>query len=153
METNPVQTGMMAPRPAGDGTYAIANIHSGSAKFPWIDVVEDSGKFVGVILANPDKYSGKVLYAASCIHSLDEVARLISESTGKTVKYNVMPEEKYRSYLPAAAADSIVNMFLYIQDFGYYGAETEERVKWSAAQALGKLTSMEEYISRVVKLQ
>ncbi|KAK3291697.1 uncharacterized protein B0H64DRAFT_407763 [Chaetomium fimeti] len=146
-------SGMMTPRPVGDGTYAIANIVSGAAKFPWIDVVEDSGKFVGAILATPEKYYGKVLYAASCIHSLDEVAAMIGKSTGKTVNYTVMPEEKYRGFLPPVAADTIVNMFLYIQDFGYYGAETEERVKWSGEQALGDLTSMEEFVSRAIKLE
>ncbi|KAK9344620.1 hypothetical protein V1522DRAFT_422936 [Lipomyces starkeyi] len=65
--------GMMAPRPAGDGTYAIANIHAPEAKFPWLDVVDDTGKFVGAILAEPEKYEGKVLSASSSIHSLDGI--------------------------------------------------------------------------------
>ncbi|KAK9315524.1 hypothetical protein V1524DRAFT_447164 [Lipomyces starkeyi] len=53
--------GMLAPRPAGDGTYAIANIHTPEAKFPWLDVVDDTGKFVGAILAEPEKYEGKTM--------------------------------------------------------------------------------------------
>ncbi|KAK9485389.1 hypothetical protein V1527DRAFT_496708 [Lipomyces starkeyi] len=65
--------GMMAPRPAGDGTYAIANIHTHEAKFPWLDVVDDMGEFVGAILAEPEKYEGKVLSASSSIHSLDGI--------------------------------------------------------------------------------
>ncbi|KAM0804925.1 hypothetical protein BDR22DRAFT_473893 [Usnea florida] len=140
--------GMMAPRPAGDGTYAIANIHTPEAKFPWLDVVGDSGKFVGAILAEPDKYQGKVLSASSSIHSLDEVADIVTKVAGKPVKYSQMPESKYRGFLPSAAADGIVNMFLYIQDCGYYGPQTKEAVEWSARQARGKLTSLEEYFVR-----
>ncbi|KAI9876470.1 MAG: hypothetical protein M1830_006443 [Pleopsidium flavum] len=138
--------GMMAPRPAGDGTYAIANIHTGEAKFPWLDVVSDSGKFVGAILAEPEKYESRVLSASSCIYSLDEIVQIMSKVTGKTVKYSVMPESKYRGFLPPVAADSIVNMFLYIQDCGYYGPKTKEEVEWSVQHARGKLTSFEDYL-------
>ncbi|KAI4210945.1 MAG: hypothetical protein LQ351_006264 [Letrouitia transgressa] len=140
--------GMMAPRPTGDGTYAIANIHSPDAKFPWLDVVNDSGKFVGAILAEPEKYEGKVLAAAAEILSLEEAAAVISKVTKKTVKYSQMPEDKYRSFLPPSAADGIVNMFLYIQDHGYYGPQTGEAVAWSVKQARGKLTTFEEYLAK-----
>ena len=138
--------GMMTPRPAGDGTYVVANIHTPEAKFPWLDVVGDSGKFVGAILAEPEKYEGKVLSASSSIHSLDEMVQTISKATGKTVKYSQIPESKYRGFLPPAAADSVVNMFLYIQDCGYYGPQTQEVVEWSAQQARGNLTTFEDYL-------
>ncbi|MCJ1236427.1 hypothetical protein MMC14_004408 [Varicellaria rhodocarpa] len=141
-------SGMMAPRPAGDGAYAISNCHSGEAKFPWLDVVDDSGKFVAAVLAEPDKYEGKVLSAASTIKSLDEVAQIMSKVSGKTVKYSQMPESKYRGFLPPVAADTIVNMFLYIQDYGYYGSQTKEAVDWSVQQAHGKLTTFEEYLAK-----
>lgn len=138
----------MAPRPVGDGTYAISNVHTPEARFPWLDVVGDAGKFVGAILADPDMYQGKVLSASSSIHSLDEVAQIMSKVTGKTVKYNQIPESKYRGFLPPAAADGIVNMFLYVQDCGYYGPQTKEAVEWSARQARGKLVTLEEYFAK-----
>ena len=140
--------GTMAPRPAGDGTYAIANIHTPETKFPWIDVVGDTGKFIGAILAEPEKYEGKVLYASSSIHSLDEAAQIISKVTGKTVKYSQIPQNKYRGFLPPAVADSLLNMFLYIQDCGYYGPQTKEVVEWSARQARGRLSTLEEYLAK-----
>ncbi|RMD40025.1 hypothetical protein DV735_g5113, partial [Chaetothyriales sp. CBS 134920] len=118
-------------------------------RFPWLDVVADLGKFVGVILAQPDKYQGKVLAASSCIHSLEEAAQLISRVSGKTVKYSVVPEEKYRSFLPPAGADNVVNMFLYIQDFGYYGASTDELVSWSIQQIDGPLVTLDKYIDAI----
>ncbi|RMZ79473.1 hypothetical protein DV738_g3413, partial [Chaetothyriales sp. CBS 135597] len=138
--------GMMAPRPLGDGTYAITNINAPEARFPWVDVVADLGKFVGTILANPEKYQGKVLAAASGIHSLEEVALLISRASGKTVKYLVTSEAEYRSHLPPAGADTIVNMFLYIQDFGFYGSGTEELVSWSIQQIHSSLVTVDNYV-------
>ena len=139
--------GMMAPRPAGDGTYAIGNILTGSAPFPWIDIVADTGKFVGAILAAPEKFNGKFLAAAHDIRSLDEVTQVMSKVSGKTIKYAQMPVEKYRGFLPPAAADTVVNMFLYIQDYGYYGPDTKKEVECAASQARTKLTTLEEYFA------
>ena len=43
---------------------------------------------------------------------------------------------------------------LYIRDFGYYGAETSPKVEWSAKNARGKLTTLEEYLKEnPVKLE
>ena len=140
--------GMMAPRPAGNGTYAIANIHTPETPFPWLDVVSNTGKFVGAILAEPDKYEGKSLSASSCIYSQAEIVQIMSKVSGKTVGYNQMPESKYRGFLPPVAADTIVNMFLYVQDWGYYGPKTKDEVDWSIKQARGQLTSFKEYLEK-----
>ncbi|KAL3432229.1 hypothetical protein BDV09DRAFT_206119 [Aspergillus tetrazonus] len=137
--------GMMAPQPCEDGTYAIANIHFPQTRFPWLDVVADLGKFVGAILEQPEKYVGKVLGASSCIYSVEEVAQILSKVSGKRVKYVVMPESKFRSFCPPAGADGIVNMFLFNQDYGYYGVETEKVVEWSIQQVTGRLITIEEF--------
>lgn len=140
--------GMLGPKPAGDGTYAISNIMAPDAKMPWIDVVDDSGKFVGAILAEPEKYAGKTFAASSELYSLDEAAAMLTKLTGKTCKYNQLPVETYRKYLPPGGAETIVNMFLFISDFGYYGPDTAKEVKWAAENARGKLTSLEKYFEK-----
>ncbi|KAK3307403.1 uncharacterized protein B0T15DRAFT_530126 [Chaetomium strumarium] len=145
----------MAPRPVGEdqpGVYAIANITPGDAPFPWIDVAADTGKFVGVILADPDKFNGKTLYAASEFRSYDEVAERISALTGKTVKYVVMPEEKFRSFLPVHAQEPIVNMFKFCAEYGYYGPGGERLVEETTAVIPHRLTTLDEYIKANIKL-
>ncbi|GAB1313684.1 NmrA-like family domain-containing protein 1 [Madurella fahalii] len=145
----------MAPRPVGPdqpGVYAITNIFSGSRVFPWIDIVADTGKFVGAILAEPDKFATKVVYASSCLYSLDQVAAKISAFTGKTVKYVAVPEHELRAHLPPGMQDSIINMFWFIDEFGYYGPETETLVQESMAATPYKLTSLDEFIATSVKL-
>jgi uncharacterized protein YbjT (DUF2867 family) len=140
--------GMMAPHAIGDDTYAISNMVTPQTQLPLIEAVADSGKYVGAILAEPEKYEGKVLSAATSLHSFEDIVQTISKVTGKTVKYNQLPESVFRGFLPPTAADKLVEMLLYVQDFGYYGPHTKDLVEWTAQNARGKLTTFEEYITK-----
>jgi uncharacterized protein YbjT (DUF2867 family) len=139
---------MMAPHPTGDGTYALSNFVKPETQLPCIDVVGDTGKYVGAILAEPEKYEGKVLSAATDLYSYDEIVQIMSKMSGKTVKYNQLPESVFRGFLPPASADYLVDMFLWIQDYGYYGPQTKDLVQWTVKQARGKLTTLEEYFAK-----
>lgn len=138
----------MAPRPAGDGTYAIANFVTPETQLPLIDTVDDSGKYVGAILAEPDKYEGKVFSASTRLYSYSEIVKTMSKASGKTVNYKQLPMSVWSSFLPAESKDYMVDMFVWIQDYGYYGPQTEELVDWTALQARGKLTTLEEYLAK-----
>ena len=138
----------MGPRPVGDGTYAIAHFVKPETKLPLIDTVDDSGKYVGAILAEPEKYEGKFFSAATALYSYSEVVEVMSKSSGKTVKYNQLPLDVWSSFLPPQSKDYLVEMFEWIQDYGYYGPQTEELVDWTAKQARGKLTTLEEYFAK-----
>jgi uncharacterized protein YbjT (DUF2867 family) len=140
--------GMMAPHPIGDGTYTISNVVTPQTQLPLIEAAADTGKYVAAILAEPEKYEGKVLSAATKLYSFEDIVQTISKVTGKTVKYNQLPESAFRGFLPPAAADSLIEMLFYFQDFGYYGPQTEEKVEWTAQNARGKLTTFEEYITK-----
>ncbi|KAL2196912.1 hypothetical protein P885DRAFT_37072 [Corynascus similis CBS 632.67] len=144
----------MAPRPDPDrpGVYTIANIFPGDCPYPWIDVVADAGKFVGAILADPDRFEGRVLWAGSELATMDEVAARISKGTGKTVEYVVVPENTFRAHLPPAAQDQIVNMFRFCSEYGYYGPELARRLEETIAEVPYKLTTLDEYITAHVRL-
>ena len=139
---------LMAPRPAGDGTYAIAHFVKPETQLPLIDTVDDTGKYVGAILAEPDKYEGKVLSAATRLYSYSEIVETMSKASGKTVQYKQLPQSVWSGFLPPDTKDYLVDMFLWIQDYGYYGPKTEELVDETAKQARGKLTTLEEYLVR-----
>lgn len=138
----------MGPRPAGDGTYVIAHFVKPETQLPLIDTVGDTGKYVGAILAEPEKYEGKVLSAATRLYTYSETVETMSKASGKTVNYKQLPLDVWKSFLPAESADYLVDMFLWIQDYGYYGPQTEELVDWTAKQARGKLTTLEEYFAK-----
>lgn len=133
------------PRPLGDGTYGIFNILNPDRKVPLLDIVGDTGKFVGAILANPDRYEGKVISSAANLYSMNEVAQTISKVTGKTVNYNQVTEKDYRGFLPPEAADDLVGMFKHINDNGYFGPGMKDLVDSGIKQARGHVTSLEEY--------
>ena len=144
----------MGPRPVGDGSYAIANFVKPETQLPLIDTVDDTGKYVGAILADPDKYEGKVFSSCTRLYTYSEIVETMSKSSGKTVHYKQLPLDVWKSFLPAESADYLVDMFLWIQDYGYFGPQTEELVKWTAKQARGDLTTLEEYlVKRPLNLQ
>ncbi|KAI1305159.1 hypothetical protein EDD11_005020 [Mortierella claussenii] len=139
---------MMRPQPLGDGTYALSCVVSGDSPLPLIETVSDTGKYVGAILAEPEKYEGKVFSAATKLYTHNQVAHEISRTSGKKVKYQQLPVEVYKGFLPPIAADYIVDMMLYMEEFGYYGPQTKELVKWAADNARGKVTTLEEYFDQ-----
>ena len=144
----------MAPRPVGDGTYAISGFVSPKTKLPCIDTVGDTGKYVGAILAEPDEYEGKVFSASTDVWTFEEIAEAMSKASGKTVKYNQLPLDVWRGFLPKGSEGNLVGMFQWLEDFGYFGPNTDEKVAWTAKQARGKLTTLEKYFEKnPLKLQ
>lgn len=139
----------MGPHPVGDGTFAISNIIRPDTKFPHIDIEGDTGKYIGAVLAEPVKFEGKVLSAATDFWSMEEVAQILTRLTGKTVKYKQIPVDVYKGFLPHGA-DCIVEMMLYAEDIGYYGSNSKEKVAWTASVARGKLTTLEEFFAKNV---
>ena len=141
-------SGGMAPRPVGDGTYAISGFVGPGTKLPCIDTLDDTGKYIGAILADPDAFEGKVLSAATDIWTYEEVAEAMSRASGKTVKYKQIPLEVWKGFLHKEMAENLTGMFQWIEEFGYYGPDTESKVKWTAGKARGKLTTLEEYFEK-----
>lgn len=136
----------MAPHPAGDGTYLLASCVKPETRMPLIDTKGDTGKWVAAILADFSKYEGKVLCCATALYSMQEIVETMTKVSGKTVVFKQLPEETWRSFLPPQMSDHITEMLLYFQNYGYYGEETEVKVKWAAQQARGKLTTLTGYL-------
>ncbi|KAF2094147.1 NmrA family transcriptional regulator [Rhizodiscina lignyota] len=135
------------PSPSGDGSYAVSCIYPESTEVPLIDI-DDTGKFIGAILADPDKYEGKVLSAADKLYNYSEIVSTLSKATGKNVVYKQLPVEVFKSSMPPGFNVELVEMFQLFGDYGYYGEGQKEKVEWSANQARGKLTSLEEFFKK-----
>ena len=135
----------LAPEKAPDGTWFLALSTSGSIKQPYIDAVGDTGKFIGAILAEPDKYEGKRFSAASALYTWEEIAAIYSKATGKTVVYKKVSPEEFESRMPFIA-EMYMEAFNYGDEFGYHGPGAEELYAWAAENARGKLTTLEEFL-------
>jgi uncharacterized protein YbjT (DUF2867 family) len=140
----------LAPRDAPDGTWIIARHASPKTQYPLTDAIGDTGKFVGAILAEPDKYEGKTFCAATALYSFEEVAAIISKATGKTVIYKQIPLEDFKTSLslkvPSKFADGIIEGFSYMEEFSYFRPDSKNLVAWAAENARGRLTTFEEYL-------
>ena len=137
----------MGPQQMDDGTYAILNIASPHITLPLIDIVADTGKFIGPMLADPEKFESKVLSAASGIYTYEEIVRVMSKTSGKTVEYKQVADKPFKN-MPPARADMLLSMMPYLEECGYYGAQTKELVEATAQNAEGKLTTLEEFLAR-----
>ncbi|KAE8443655.1 hypothetical protein EG329_001513 [Mollisiaceae sp. DMI_Dod_QoI] len=144
MENFQSQT-FLAPRKAPDGTWIMARHTSPKTQVPLIDAVGDTGKFIGAILAEPDKYEGKTFCAAQALYNMEEIAAAMSKATGKTVIYKQISIEEFKESLPFAA-DIFDEAFRYQDEFGYYGPDSEDLVAWAVANARGRLSTLEEYL-------
>jgi uncharacterized protein YbjT (DUF2867 family) len=142
----------LAPRLAADGsgTWVMARHNSAKTKVPLIDAVGDTGKFVGAILAEPDKYVGKTFCAATALYSLEEICATISKTTGERVVYKQISQSEFENSLPfdGSLLDIFSEGYGALEEFGYFGPRTEELIAWAAENARGRLSTLEEYLEK-----
>ena len=144
MENFQSQT-FLAPQQAANGTWVMSRANSPKTQFPLIDATGDTGKFVGAILAEPDKYEGKTFCAATALYSLEEIVAIISKTTGKTVIYKQIPLEDFRETVPFIV-DIFAEGFSFGEEFGYFGPDSGKSVAWAAKNARGRLSTFEEFL-------
>ncbi|KAJ7893733.1 NAD(P)-binding protein [Mycena olivaceomarginata] len=113
-----------------DGTYALPWAMKPATVMPMIDMENDYGLYVRWVLEMPVFPDGLEVRTSSENITPEEMARQISEGTGKTVVFKqISGEEAVRGlvslgYPPAGSAE-IVQGFLFFDEFGLYGgAET-----------------------------
>lgn len=137
----------LSPREAPDGTWVLARLNSPQMRTPWFDATGDTGKFVGAILAEPDKYQGKTFCAGVALYNWEEIAASLSKATGKTVVFKQISSDEFRKTLPfdPVTADIFVEAFEFGEEYGYFGPDTEKLVAWAAENARGRLTTFDEY--------
>lgn len=120
---------LMAPKAQQDGTFVLQVAVNGDTKVPMIDVEADTGNYVGAMLADPEKYYDKTVFAASELFTFNQVAQLISDVCGKSVAFEQVEDKHYLTFLPQAPREDIISMFKFYDAYGFYGPNTEELFK------------------------
>lgn len=88
------------PSPAKDGTFVLTNnLHPTETFVPLIDIT-DTGAWISAILADPDKYEGEFIAAGQGLYSYQQIAKIISRVSGKTVRFHQMSDEMMKGVLP-----------------------------------------------------
>jgi len=147
MENFASQT-FLAPRreTSGDATtWVLERNNKPGARWPLLAAVRDIGKFVGAVLADPDRFAGETLCCAQAFYSLEEMAALIAKTTGRDVVYREVSDDQFRAALPPPVADLFADAFGFYEECSYFGPGAEEKVAFAAANARGKLMTLEEF--------
>lgn len=131
------------PRQAPDGTWVITNVNSRTVQMPCVEIIGDTGKFVGAILAEPDKFQGETFCAATALYSWEEMAATMSKATGKHVVYRQVSVEEFKKSLPF---DAVADAISYAEEFGYWGPDSKKLIAWASENARGKLSTLEDYL-------
>ncbi|KAG0049982.1 hypothetical protein BGZ83_005220 [Gryganskiella cystojenkinii] len=138
--------GFLRPRPVGDGTFVITTSFHPTTELPLIDTFADSGKWVATLIEHRDEHLGQVVSAATRLYSLDEIVQTVSRVSGKTVRFQEMTPEEFRTTLPYSVTDPLVAMNRYFVDYGYFGPETKTLVEASAKLAWGAPMSKQIFV-------
>lgn len=136
------------PSPANDGSYVLIDILNAQSRLPFIDI-SDTGKWVGAILAEPDKYEGKFFAAAEGLYTPDEACAILEKVTGKKVVHQQVPDEVFKGFLPEPMREQLYEMWVLQREYGYYGEGMEEKVRWAREQARGEVTGLEAFFRKV----
>lgn len=139
----------LMPRRTESGKWELTRHVSPETQFPLIDATSDTGKFVGPILTDPERFVGATICAATSLYSLNDIVGVMSKLTGETITYRQVSLEESNRCLPDALAGfpQVINELLgYLDEFGYYGPGTREKVASAVEQAAGDLTSFEEFL-------
>ncbi|KAJ6518277.1 NAD(P)-binding protein [Mycena vitilis] len=111
-----------------DGTYAIAWAVRPTMVLPIIDTESDYGLFVRQVLELPVFPDGAEIYAASEDITVEDMARQLSEVTGKKVAFKQITIEEWSKGFaahgtPPAIIAELIDGTRFFDDFGYYGGQ------------------------------
>jgi uncharacterized protein YbjT (DUF2867 family) len=101
---------------------AFEDIHGGTLALPIAEdvtlqmvAVDDVGRAVARILADPDEFVGEAFDLAGDEHTLSEMARILSEVTGSDVHPHSVPIDTAREEM----GDAMAELFQWFNDEGY----------------------------------
>lgn len=123
---------------------------------PLLNAMGDAGKFVGTILAEPDRFVGSKFCAATGCYTMEQVAVAMTMVAKQPVQYRQIDKEAFirgNEDLPNHIMQTFVEVFTYGEEFGgYYGPETADLVRWATENVGGdggELSTLKEYFDYV----
>ncbi|KAH7377353.1 NmrA family transcriptional regulator [Pyrenochaeta sp. MPI-SDFR-AT-0127] len=134
-----------AIRKGEDGVYTFALPVSENAKFPLLDVKEDTGKFVTGIIANRSAVLGARILGATDYYTPPQILDQITEISGKKTQFVRVSNEAYKSFLPEFMAEEMLENHLFIDEPGYYNGEGLEE---SHKIVKSELTTWKDFVAK-----
>ncbi|KAH7406492.1 putative nucleoside-diphosphate-sugar epimerase [Phaeosphaeria sp. MPI-PUGE-AT-0046c] len=117
----------MSIKPGQDGALTWYLPVGKDAKFPLIDIKNDTGKFVKAIIKKRDSVLGARILGAQGYYTAPEIMDQLAEVTGKKTAFVQIDGKTYMGFLPEFMAEELLENHLFIEDPGYYGGEGLEK--------------------------
>jgi uncharacterized protein YbjT (DUF2867 family) len=132
-------------RPGQDGVLTLALPVGKDAKFPLIDIKNDTGKlqdriacrqscadnaigkFVKAIIKKRSSVLGARILGAAGYYTPTHILDTLSEVTGKKTHFAQVDAATYKSFLPEFMAQEMLENHFFIEEPGYYGGEGLEK--------------------------
>ncbi|KAG5989988.1 hypothetical protein E4U43_004388, partial [Claviceps pusilla] len=121
-----------AENPDGDGqdkglVWAMPEgVKEQEAQLPLLDAARDTGLFVKAAMKHFPDTEGTRILAATAYYTPARIVAELAEVTGKKVSYVETPHDRFKSFLPAPAAQEMLENMLLLQGPGYYaGADLQ----------------------------
>lgn len=144
---NPAFAIFWPKRKEQDGKWVITLQFAPDSVMPLVAAGEDTGKFVGAILADPCKFEGKTVCASGGLYTWRQVAAVMAKSSGKDVVYEQVSKEEWTESL-MFGKEVFPECFAALEEFGYYGPKTVEEVGWAVENARGEVMGLGEFLVR-----
>ncbi|KAG5985440.1 hypothetical protein E4U55_000002 [Claviceps digitariae] len=90
------------------------------AQLPLLDAAGDTGLFVKAAVKHFPQTEGRRILAATAYYTPARIIAELEEVTGKKVSYVETPHDAFKSFLPAPAAQELLENMLLLQSPGYY---------------------------------
>ncbi|KIS68287.1 uncharacterized protein UMAG_11107 [Mycosarcoma maydis] len=126
-------------RKGEDGSYSITLPIDPSVRVPLLDAAADTGKWVASIFESGAAANGKTVQAVSFWTDLQSFSSDLGSALGKKVTYNHVTADVYKSSLPETVADELTDNMKLVDQYNYYGKDTEKAQPESDALLLKEL--------------
>jgi hypothetical protein len=125
-------------RPGQDGVPTLIQPWDGDrTKVALLDAAKDSGTFVaGILSQDPKSVNGLYVQACSEWTTPNAMVEVLSKTGGTTVKFQQVPEDLFKSFLPPPVAEEMTENMVLVRDYSYYGPG-QEKHKAASDKLLG----------------
>lgn len=103
------------------------------------------GKFVKAAITHHPSTEGRRILAAQDYYTAPQIMQEFTEVTGQKAEVVRVPEDTFKSFIPAPAAEEMLQNMQLLEDPGYYGGESLEP---SLALLDEKPTTWKEFVAK-----
>ncbi|CRG90536.1 NmrA-like family domain-containing protein 1 [Talaromyces islandicus] len=108
-----------------DDTYTLAwPVNLEKTQVPLFDAANDTGKFVKAAITHYPSSINQRILAATDYYSPERIIKEFQEATGYKAQAVQIPGDVFKSFLPAAVAQEMMENIMLLEDPGYYAGES-----------------------------